>query len=303
MANKILLETGTNEMELLAVIVDGQYFGMNVAKVQSIQQFDPRKVTGMPRSAESIIGVLSYRKKSIPVIDLAQILGKESSPKDSKDIVVITEFNNTINSFKVHGVNQIYRISWDRLTPLKGIMSNNSYVTGSVLIDDKEILVLDLEYILATLFPELTLEDVSDDTVAEQKSMHRDNIKIYFAEDSAIIRTGVAKALAKSGYANITEFENGKMAFDYFMALKNGDQDGLQNSVLISDIEMPVMDGLTLCKNLKSDPDLQELHITMFSSLINRQMIEKCKSVGADNYVTKPEVNKLVHILDDFFER
>ncbi len=301
MANKILLETGTNEMELLAVIVDGQYFGMNVAKVQSIQQFNPRQVTGMPRASESIIGVLSYRKKSIPVIDLAQILGKENSSENCKDIVVITEFNNTINSFKVHGVNQIYRISWDRLTPLKGIMSNNSYVTGSVLIDDKEILVLDLEYILATLFPELALEDVSDDTVAEKNSLKRDDKKIYFAEDSAIIRTGISKALAKAGYADITEFENGKLAFDFFTNLKDSGND-IQNSVLISDIEMPVMDGLSLCKSLKSDSDLKNMHITMFSSLINRQMIEKCKSVGADNYVTKPEVNKLIHILDEFFK-
>ncbi|MBN2280852.1 MAG: chemotaxis protein CheV [Candidatus Marinimicrobia bacterium] len=300
MKNRILLETGTNEMELLAVEIDHQYFGMNVAKVQSIQQYDPKLVTKMPIKVPGIIGRLTYRKRNIPLIDLASILGRNDPPGDSKQIVVVTEFNNSLNSFKVHGVNQIYRLSWERLTPLKGIMNKNSFVTGSVIIDDHEILVLDLEYILAMLFPELTLEEVSNDVVDQGRERDRNQLKIYFAEDSNIIRKGVISALNKVGYHDITEFGDGKIAYDFFMEIKEKSSADMSNSVLISDIEMPEMDGLTLCKNLKNDPDLGKIHITMFSSLINRQMIEKCKSVGADNYVTKPEVNRLIHILDTF---
>jgi len=300
MRNKILLETGTNEMELLAIEINNQYFGMNVAKVQSIQQYDANFVTKMPNTGPGILGMLSYRSTNIPLIDLAYLLGRKDPEEYSKQIVVVTEFNNTINSFKVHGVNQIYRLSWERLTPMKGIMSKNSYVTGSVMIDGHEILVLDLEYILAMLFPNLTLEEVNKDILAEKETMSRENLKIYFAEDSNIIRRGVVDALSKAGYNNITEFENGRVAHDFFLNFKSNNNENLNNSVLISDIEMPEMDGLTLCKNLKSDINFENIHITMFSSLINTQMIEKCKSVGADNYVTKPEVNKLIHILDEY---
>lgn len=299
MKNKILLETGTNEMELLAVSIDGQYFGMNVAKVQSIQQYNPKLVTKMPKAADGIIGTFFYRKKSIPLIDLAIILGKNQWDDEEKQIVIVTEFNNAINSFKVHGVNQIYRLSWNKLMPLKGIMSNNSYVTGSVLIDNHEILVLDLEHILANLFPKLTLEEVSEEVVEEKKNITRENIKIYFAEDSSVIRKGVVGALNKSGFSDIKEFENGQQTLDF---MKSMDKGNLKNIVLISDIEMPVMDGLTLCKNVKESADMQDIHVIMFSSLINVQMIEKCKSVGADNWVTKPEVNKLVHLLDKCLE-
>ena len=300
MKNKILLETGTNEMELLAVEIDNQYFGMNVAKVQSIQQYDSNNVTRMPTAKSGILGMLSYRKTNIPLIDLAFLLGRKDPKDDTNQIIVVTEFNNSINSFKVHGVNQIYRLSWDRLVPMKGIMSDNSYVIGSVMIDEHEILVLDLEYILAMLFPNLTLEEVTNDVVKEKESIKREKLKIYFAEDSNVIRKGVVSALSKAGYNDVTEFENGKIAYDFFNNLKTSKEKNTDNSVLISDIEMPEMDGLTLCKFLKNDSDLGNIHITMFSSLINRQMIEKCKSVGADNYITKPEVNKLIHILDGF---
>jgi len=275
MKNKILLETGTNEMELLAVIIDGQYFGMNVAKVQSIQQFESGLVTKMPKSAEGIIGMFSYRKTTIPLIDLAKILGKNQVEEGGKEIIIVTEFNNSINSFKVHGVNQIYRLSWDRLMPLKGIISNNSYVTGSVLIDGHEILVLDLEHILATLFPNLTLEEVEKDVVHEKETISRETTKIFFAEDSSTIRRGVVNALKKAGFNDITEFENGQRAYDFIQKI---DKKNIYNTVLISDIEMPVLDGLTLCKNIKADNDLQNIHVVIVIEVGKKHATRSCST-------------------------
>ncbi len=301
-ANKILLETGTNEMELLAVIIDDQYFGMNVAKVQSIQQYDEKLITSIPATVPAISGMFLYRGNTIPLIDLAAILDKKSPPpsEDSKEIIVITEFNNSTNSFKVQGVNQIYRLSWEKLAPLNEMVGNTSYITGSVFIDDHEILVLDLEHILATLFPQLTLEDVNEELLQQQQTIKRDQLKIVFAEDSSIIRKGVVKALTNSGYTNINEFENGKLAHDFIFNNKEEYSQDSKHTVLISDIEMPVMDGLSLCKTVKTDNELKDIHVIMFSSLINKPMIVKCKSIGADNYVTKPEINKLIGLLDDF---
>ncbi len=300
---KILLETGTNEMELLVVIIDEQYFGLNVAKVQSILQYNPDLVTSIPAVDPSIIGMLLYRKTTIPLIDLAKILNKKQSDNIDQEIVVVTEFNNVVNSFKVHGVDQIYRLSWEKLTPLNGIIGNNSYTTGTVFLNNHEVLVLDLEYILAKLFPHLALEEVKEEVLLEQESIDRDKLKIFFAEDSFTIRKGVVNALAKAGFIDLIEFENGQIAYDYIVGNKEKNVKNTKHVVLITDIEMPQMDGLALCKYIKTDSYLHDIHVIMFSSLINKQMIAKCKSIGADNYVTKPEVNKLIHILDEFCDK
>ncbi len=296
----ILLETGTNEMELLVIIIDGQLFGINVAKVVSIQKHDEELVTKIPQSDSNIIGMLLYRKNTIPFINLANILGKKQSENDENDIVVVTEFNNTINSFKVHGVDRIHRISWTKLTPLNSMISNSSLIIGSVCIDSKDILVLDLEHILATLFPRLTLEKLTDDTVQETKIIKRDKIKILFAEDSDLIRRGVVNALTTSGIKNIHSFSDGQIAYNYIKKNKDEIAKDIEHTIVITDIEMPEMDGLSLCKKIKTDSVLSDIHVIMFSSLINVQMIEKCKSIGADNYITKPEINKLIHILDQY---
>ena len=284
--NKILLETGTNEMELLTVIIDDQYFGMNVAKVQAIQQYERKNVTVLPVSPEGVEGMLLYRDRTIPLIDLSIVLGVGKNDDDEKQIVVVTEFNNATNSFKIHGVDQIYRVSWDKLVPLSEMLTENSLFSGTVFVDGHEILVLDLEHILADLFPSLVLEEVTQQLLEKKLTFNRDKLNILFAEDSIIIRRGVIKTLNKAGFKNILEFENGQLALDYITKNEKKIRDEIKNTVMISDIEMPKLDGLSLCKKVKNDFKLTDLHIVMFSSLINDQMIVKCKDVGANDYIT-----------------
>ena len=306
----ILLESGTNEMELLTVFVDGQAFGMNVAKIQSIQQYNPELVTAMPEAQPEILGMLLYRNKTIPLMDLAQILGLTDSDKhqldksssentNERNIIVVTEFNNSVNSFKVQDVNRIFRLSWKDFVPLDNMFKDNSFFTGSVNVEKSQILILDLEYILANIFPDLVLEDVAEEIFIKKEHVSREQLEIIFAEDSPIIRKGVIKALKKAGFKNISDFINGDIALKHIKKRLAEEKNwATQNVVLITDIEMPKMDGLTLCKQIKSNPSLEAIYVVMFSSLINSQMIAKCKKVNAQNYVTKPEINRLITVLD-----
>jgi two-component system chemotaxis response regulator CheV len=294
-----LLKSGITEMELLAVLVDTQPFGMNVTKVQSIQQYDPKLVTKLPQPHPGVAGMFLYRNQTIPLLDLSQILGIEPTQDFDQEIVVVTEFNNAVNSFKVQGVKRIYRLSWQELIPLDQIFDAGACFTGSVHVDDTQILVLDLEHILADIFPDLILEEVTKEVLAQKETVPRDQIEILFAEDSFTMRKRVTATLKNAGFSHITGFKNGHQALEAIQAnYRDKSPEEIGRTVLITDIEMPKMDGLTLCRKIKQDPVLKDIHVVMFSSLINDQMIEKCKNVLAEEYVTKPETNQLIKILD-----
>lgn len=298
----ILLASGTNEMELLTVVVHTQFFGMNVAKVQSIQQYDPGAITRLPRTEPGILGMLLYRDTTIPVLDLARILeltSRESAGESQREIIVVTEFNNTVTGFRVQGVKRIHRLSWADFVPLDQIFEKNSYFTGSVEIEDSQVLVLDLEYILSCFFPDQVIEAVGDEMIQKGKTIPRNQLEIVFAEDSPTIQKRVITALKKAGYEKITSFFNGEKALNYIRnQYKTGRRRKSDSLAVITDIEMPRMDGLTLCRTIKQDPELNSIFVVIFSSLINSQMIAKCEQVKSDNYVTKPETNRLLTILD-----
>ncbi|WDP84688.1 MAG: chemotaxis protein CheV [Desulfobacter sp.] len=295
----ILLESGTNEMELLTVFVGDQAFGMNVAKVQSIQQYDETKITMLPESPPGIAGMYLYRDQTIPLLDLSGILGIPPQKEKEREIIVVTEFNNSVNSFKVQGVKRIYRLSWKEFVPMDVMLEANAYFTGSVHVEETQILVLDLEHILATIFPDLILEEVSEEEISQKQSIPRDQIDRIFAEDSPLMRKSVVSSLKKAGFPHIHDFINGEQAFFHIRAnFKDPTPDKLRKTVMITDIEMPKMDGLTLCRKIKTDARLKDIYVVMFSSLINKQMKAKCHQVNADNYVTKPETTELIKMLD-----
>ena len=308
---EILLESGTNEMEILTFILGGQVFGVNVAKVQSIVPYDEKLVTRMPEAQEAMEGMLLYRQRTIPLIDLKRALQVRSSGDgpgtdadngpgegaSDREVIIVTEFNNTTNSFKVDGVNRIHRLSWKDFVPMGDFLSRSGAgIIGSINIEDSEILIVDMEMILSTIIPDLAFEEASDETLAAAGKKDREDIRIFFAEDSVIIRKNVIRILADTGYKAVTAFDNGQAAWK---ALTAPDAREQQPHIIISDIEMPGMDGLTLCRRIKADVAGEEIPVVMFSSLINDQMITKCNAVGADGYVTKPEMNKLVAILDE----
>ncbi len=302
---EILLESGTNELELLTFVLGNQSFGMNVLKVQSIQQYDPSSLTKIPRAHHALLGMILYRDKTIPLIDLSAALDlEEKHETEEKQIVIVTEFNSVVNGFLVDGVNRINRLNWENFIPLDRALGRaGKSITGSIRIDDTDIMIVDLEYILSIISPSLAIGDIKEETSKLSSQDSRKEVKVFFAEDSSTIRNNVVRILKKAGYKNIRSFEDGQQAFDALTELRDQtDTNGLDDTqlphVLISDIEMPQMDGLSLCKKIKEDNKLEQIIIVMFSSLVSKQMASRCKSVGADDSISKPEMDKLVAMLD-----
>ena len=305
---EILLESGTNEVELLNFSIGSQAFGVNVAKIQAIIKFEPSTLTSMPQTPPAVKGMMLYRKKTVPLIDLSAALDLEKAKETDRMIVIVTEFNNSINSFLVDGVHKIHRVSWNNFVPISSVISNTgTKVIGSIHIDDDEVMVVDLEGILSILFPELAMQNITEKILKQTKKEIREKVKIIFAEDSKVIRDTVEQILKSAGYLQIEAFADGKKVFDLLEELKSQTKEtGTETSrlpkIVISDIEMPEMDGLTLCRKIKEDPILRKIKVVIFSSLINGQMIKKCERVGADDYITKPETNKLVEMLDSMVQ-
>ena len=293
---KILLESGTNELEIMEFTVGGELFGINIAKIREIMRAQETK--RMPNSHNFVEGIFKQRGEVITVIDLAKCLNIERSENKSHDIFILTHFNKLNFAFRVESVVGIDRVSWEDIKkPDKVIYSGeDSVATAIAEYKDRLITILDFEKIIADISPEtsITLDRLDElgDRVESQK-------KILVAEDSMMLSNLIIGFLHKSGYKNTVKFNNGKEAWNYLTEAK---ESGLPISnyvsCIVSDIEMPLMDGHRLTKLIKSDEKLKDIPVILFSSLISDELRIKGKEVGADEQITKPEIVELVNIID-----
>jgi len=307
---EILLESGTNEVEIIEFSLAGQSFGVNVAKVREIISYNPDSITSVPNTYYSVMGMFLLRDSTLPLIDLKAHMGiNNTSSEDERKAVMVCEFNNLVNGFLVDGVNQIHRCSWKEIIPLSSFISAyGPCVTSSITIENLNILLLDLEHVLADIYPSTRLiyseEDDPERTGAiEGRQGEREKVHIILAEDSPIVRQSVRKITSDVGYNHLTIYDNGLDAYNEIIALRHkAGEEGKSVleyvNALVTDVEMPQMDGLTLCRKVKEDAGLRDLPVIIFSSLVNEKMILKCKSVGADAWSNKLEVADLIHILD-----
>lgn len=293
---KILLESGTNELEIMEFTVGGELFGINIAKIREIMRAQETK--RMPNSHNFVEGIFKQRGEVITVIDLAKCLNIERSENKSHDIFILTHFNKLNFAFRVESVVGIDRVSWEDIKkPDKVIYSGeDSVATAIAEYKDRLITILDFEKIIADISPEtsITLDRLDElgDRVESQK-------KILVAEDSMMLSNLIIGFLHKSGYKNTVKFNNGKEAWNYLTEAK---ESGLPisnyASCIVSDIEMPLMDGHRLTKLIKSDEKLKDIPVILFSSLISDELRIKGQEVGADEQITKPEIVELVNIID-----
>ena len=298
---RILLDVGTNELEIVEFYINEEkdgyrgYYGINVSKVMEIIQ--PQPVTAMPQMRHpSVLGAFSYRGGTIvPLIDLCAYLGKgKTADEDPK--IIITEFNNVQNAFLVSGVTRIHRISWQQVeSPSKFMleMSRNS-ITGVVRLDNRVVFLLDMEAIVGALHPDLGIHMEIDTSTPRPTTRY----KILHIDDSANIRHLVLAKLQEEGRFEVTQVVDGKQAWDLLLSLKaKGQEEGLAITDyfqgVISDIEMPNLDGLTLCRYIKEDPYLKHLPVAMFSSLISPSLASKCETVHADAQFAKPDLQTI----------
>lgn len=299
--SKILLESGTNELEIVEFYVDEAgyrgHYGLNVAKVVEIIR--NQKVTSMPQMRHPAVrGAFAHRNgRIVPLIDLALYIGSE--PTKSEDCkIIITEFNTVVTSFLVSGVNRIYRLSWTDVEPPDKFLQNNSSssITGVVKIDGRVIFILDLEAIVADLHPDLAIR-MNTMEFEENKDPSK-VFTILHVDDSGSIRKLVLRMMEKTGHFDVVQCNDGLEGWNQLCSLRDESvKAGIPiNKLLqgvITDIEMPNMDGLTLCRKIKEDPVLKALPVAVFSSLINDSLSIKAKSVGADAEFTKPDLQTL----------
>ena len=294
MDTNILLENGTNELEVLEFILDGYSYGINVAKIREIIPY--QRVTPIPNSHPSIEGIFMPRDMMITAINLSNCLGHEDTLVGG--MFIITNFNQLNMAFHVEDVLGIHRVSWTELVkPDRSFGSlEDTVITGVIKREDRLIILLDFEKIICDINPETGLRTSEVEAMGERK---KNNVPILIAEDSPIMNKLIVEALHKAGYENLTHTENGQEAFDYVRRCKT---DGnLQDRVrcIITDIEMPVMDGHRLTKLIKSDEATKNIPVVIFSSLVNEDMKRKGKALGADAQLSKPEVGDLVKVIDE----
>lgn len=289
----VLLETGTNELEILEFKIGDNFYGINVAKVREILPY--QKPTPIPNAHPFIEGIFMPREDIITLVDLAKALhitGNENSDKTSH-MNVVTNFNKLNIAFHVHGVVGIHRVSWEDINkPDKTI---NSSATGILKWENKLIAILDFERIIADINPETGLK-MSD--LSHLHGRKRNDVPILIAEDSPLLSKLIKDFLEKAGFSNLIMQENGAEAWETIEGFKNEGTVYDKIKCVITDIEMPQMDGHHLTKLIKSDKQLKELPVVIFSSLINDEMRIKGKSVGADAQITKPEIGTLIEVID-----
>jgi len=293
----ILLETGTNELEILEFVISGNSYGINVAKITELMQI--QEVQEMPLAHPCVEGIFQPRNEVYTIVDLSRYLGLGDSEDPTKDIFIITNFNQMNIAFHVHAVESIFRISWNDIEKPDSIIygGQEGVVTGIAKVNDRIISILDFEKITFDISPETGI-DLS--TVQVYTGEDREHTPIVVAEDSALLRKMLTEALHTSGYQNLIILNNGEEAWEHINRIKDSGATDILSKVscLITDIEMPRMDGHRLTKLVKTDPVLKAIPVLIFSSLIDENMQKKGVEVGADAQLSKPEIANLVGLVD-----
>ena len=290
----ILLETGTNEFEIVEFSIGEVNYGINVAKVREVITRVP--VTKMPQVHPFVDGLFTLRGRVMPLVNLPRCLNAVGS-EEPKNIIV-TEINNYNIGFLVDNVSRIHRISWKDMEPSPEV-GEDSMVVGVIKMPDKIVLLLDFETIIAKINPEINakLTTFNNGTTVVKES--RENMHIVVAEDSPMLRDLLVSTLHEAGYKFVKDFNNGKAAWDYLSILaKEPGPIEDQVKIMITDIEMPQMDGHRLLKLIREDDILANVPVILFSSLINEEMRRKGDNLGANGQISKPEIGQLIDLLD-----
>lgn len=297
MDTKILLENGTNELEVLEFKLDGNAYGINVAKIKEIINY--QEVTPVPNAHPSVEGIFMPRDTMITAIDLKNCLQRGVS--EPGGLFIVTNFNKLDIAFHVDSVVGIHRVSWrEIIKPGTTISTSEDGVsTGIIKFDDRLIIILDFEKIVTDINPETGLK-VAD--IEELGERHRIDVPILIAEDSPLLNKLIVDSLHKAGYVNLIHTENGQQAYDVIQECKKEGTLKEHVQCIITDIEMPLMDGHRLTKLVKSDDDTKDIPIVIFSSLVNDDMKRKGEALGANAQLSKPEIGNLVRVVDELAE-
>ena len=298
--NEILLESGTNEIEIMEFKIAGNTFGINVAKVREIMI--PCPVIPMPHAHKAIEGIFKPRDTVLTVIDLPLYLNLPRSDNNDRNLFIITNFNKMHVAFRVHSVEGINRLTWESIQKPDDIIygGEDGVATGLAEWNGRLITILDFEKIVAEISPQTSIQLADLDEIGKRQL---NNYPIVVAEDSALLTRLVVECLQKAGYRNLIKLNNGQEAWDYLKPFENDENVLDKVALIITDIEMPMMDGHRLTKLVKSHHNFKKIPVVIFSSLINDEMRVKGVQLGANEQISKPEILKLVHIIDNLIAK
>lgn len=299
MDTNILLESGTNELEVLEFTLGHNHYGINVAKIREILTYQP--ITPVPNSHPSVEGIFMPRDTMITVVNLKRCLGMPEEGT-GEGLFIITNFNKLNIAFHVDAVIGIHRVSWESIIKPDSTINteDNSASTGVIKLDDKLIIILDFEKIVTDISPETGLK-VSD--VDNMPARERCDSPILIAEDSPLLSKLITDCLKKAGYTNLIVTMNGQEAWDKLLEIKKTGNIQQKVHCIITDIEMPLMDGHRLTKLVKTDDVMKRIPLIIFSSLVNEEMRIKGEKLGADAQLTKPEIGNLVEAIDELIDK
>ncbi|MDS0524488.1 chemotaxis protein [Clostridium sp. SHJSY1] len=295
MKDNILLESGTGELEVIEFIVNGTHYAINVVKVKEVIEM-PSNLTTLPNPKPEIAGLILCREEIITLIDLKYILTRNRTGNLGKK-VIISEFNKIKVAFNIDDIIAVHRVKWSEIRKPDGLTEDTLSV-GNILMGDKLIIMLDFEKIVTDISPST---GISENRLVNVEYRERSNIKLVLADDSPLIRRLLKETLTKAGFRNLRIFDDGQQALEYLLQLKQEKGENFVEDVhlMITDIEMPQLDGLTLTRKVKEDPILNKLPIIIFSSLITKELKHKGESVRANAQLSKPEVEELVGKIDE----
>ncbi|CAM2846223.1 chemotaxis protein [Vibrio neptunius] len=317
-SSTILTESGTNELEIIEFhlvkqMPDGSkktcYYGINVAKVREVIQVP--ETTDYPNAQPHMVGVFSSRDILTPLVDLAGWLGVPTSTDLEKKFVIVTDFNRMTNGFLIDSISRIHRISWNDVESPSQFLEagEQDCVVAVVRKDGNLIMILDFEKIIADINPELSMEkyDVKVDKSVDlnQKMVSKRNAKtVMVVDDSAFIRSLIQDTLSSAGY-NIIACKDGGEAHEKLMEIAEvAKKEEISVTELVdavvTDVEMPRMDGMHLVKRLRDSEAYKELPIVMFSSLMSDDNRAKALALGANDTITKPEIGRMVALMDQY---
>ena len=275
---------GQNRLELLLFRLEGpQLYGINVFKVKEVLQCP--NLTIMPKSSPVVRGVANIRGGTIPILDLSIATGRAPLSDLKTSFVIITEYNTKVQGFLVRSVERIVNMNWSEIHPPPKGTGREHYLTAVTRVDNQMVEIIDVEKVLAEVVP--TNEKISDGVIDAETQADAVARTVLIVDDSSIARKQVARCLQEVGVEIVT-LNDGRQALDWLKARADQGEDVSQSLLMmISDIEMPEMDGYTLTAEVRNDSRMNKLHIMLHTSLsgvFNQAMVKK---VGADDFLAK----------------
>ena len=288
---------GNNRLEILMFYLgnDQLLYGINVFKVQEVIKCPA--VRPIPDAKPEITGIVDIRGVTLPVIDLAMAIGKTSSQMEVPGYLIVCEYNKHIQGFRVSGVNRIINMNWEEIMPPPKGLGANCYMTAVTQVDDQFVEIIDVEKVMSEL--RVIPTDISEETHDIAKTVEAKDKFILIVDDSVVARKQIASPLNELNIEHV-QCANGKEALEYLVDLVNNDPERLSRlALVISDVEMPCMDGYTLVAKMKKSDELKNVHVILHSSLsgnFNKALVEK---VGADRFIAKYDADILTQAVID----